>query len=259
MPELPDVEIYRKRMDKACNKKIIDIQVNENRIVKVNTKKLHTSLSGKIIQTTHRRGKYMISTMNNGDNLILHFGMTGELQYLPQDEAEPEYTKFKISFKNQHIIYYISKRKLGFIDVCEDTGRYFRKHDIGRDALEIDKDTFRQYIHHKKSMLKGALTDQSSLAGIGNIYADEILFQSGLHPKKKASKLSTKDIDRLYKMMHDVCRTAIEYQAQPSEFPDHYLIPNRSEGYSCPNCHDKIKKIKVNGRSTFFCPKCQVK
>jgi formamidopyrimidine-DNA glycosylase len=101
--------------------------------------------------------------------------------------------------------------------------------------------------------------NQSALCGIGNVYADEILFQACIHPRQKASELTEKQQGELYKQMDKVLKTAIKNQADISQMPDNFLLPKRKEGEKCPRGKGKVEKIKISGRSGYYCPDCQEK
>jgi formamidopyrimidine-DNA glycosylase len=96
--------------------------------------------------------------------------------------------------------------------------------------------------------------DQQLMAGIGNVYSDEILFQVGVHPRTQVKHLNEKTREKNFHAMQDVLRTAIELQAKPERFPDTYIIPHRNEGDKCPRCVGKVKRVKVAGRSAYYCP-----
>lgn len=123
--------------------------------------------------------------------------------------------------------------------------------------MEFSKDDFSAFIEGKRGSIKGALMDQSSIAGIGNMYADEIIFQCGIHPKTSTSKLSEKEADCLYEQMMEVLETVIKSKESDSGLPKDYLTGHRNEGDECPKSNGKIEMIKVSGRSTYFCPSCQ--
>ncbi|MDQ3190168.1 MAG: hypothetical protein M3Q58_01090 [Bacteroidota bacterium] len=124
--------------------------------------------------------------------------------------------------------------------------------------MEIKEKDFVKIFKNKKGMIKPALMDQHLLTGIGNVYADEILFQSKIHPKTKINELNDKKISTLYKKMQFVLKTAIKNEANPEKFPDYFLIPHRHSNQKCTVCDGSVKKIKVGGRGTYYCPKCQV-
>jgi formamidopyrimidine-DNA glycosylase len=106
--------------------------------------------------------------------------------------------------------------------------------------------------------IKSALMKQERIAGIGNVYADEIVFQSKLHPKTQVKQLGNRDVGKFFRATKGVLKTAIESRADCAKMPRHYLLPQREKGGRCPVCGTSLKKEKISGRTTYYCPKCQV-
>lgn len=258
MPELPDVELFRNTAKKTLHKKVQEISFSDaDRLLEVSPETLRKKLKGKQFTLTKREGKFLFIKINSGNNLGLHFGMTGLLRYLSNDEDRPEYSKMSILFDNDHMLHVISKRKLGKIFMAEDIDQYRKEEKLGRDAYELDKEEFVETMKEKRGYVKSALMDQSAISGIGNIYSDEILFQSGINPKKKMEKLSEDELGTLFQKMNHIIKLAIEKHADPSEFPDSWLLSHRDEGAPCPGCSGEVKKAKLSGRGYYYCPDCQ--
>ncbi|HYW97401.1 MAG TPA: DNA-formamidopyrimidine glycosylase family protein [Bacteroidales bacterium] len=259
MPELPDVEIFRQYAEKhALNKKIKDVEYFDSRVLQTSKQMITTSLKGKELSGTQRRGKYLF--LRAGDRyMVMHFGMTGYLVYFKAGDDKPDYAQLILDFDNDHSLAYISKRKLGKIDIIDDIEAYSKDNDLGIDVYDSGFDDFMKAMKNKRGNIKSALMDQSHVSGIGNIYADEVLYQEKLHPGAKIQDLDENKMKSLFNTIQRVFRTAINHKANPDDLPDHYLLPHRSEGESCPDCRGKIRKITVSGRSTYFCPGCQVK
>ncbi len=257
MPELPDVEIFRKVAEKAKNSAIDDFEILDKKFVEISGNDFNKNLKGNKFKEVLRRGKYLFLKPDSNSAVVMHFGMTGFLKYLKEDEDAPDYTKCSFHFKNKHKLHYISKRKLGHIQFAGNLEEFIKKKELGPDALEINESDFVAVLKGKNSMLKTALTDQSAIAGIGNVYADEILFQAKLHPKMQTGKLRDADLKELYNITRKVLEKAVEKNAEVGKLPKSYLLPNRKEGADCPKCSGKIKKITVSGRTTLFCPTCQ--
>lgn len=156
-------------------------------------------------------------------------------------------------------MHYISKRKLGHVKYVDEIEDFIKENEIGPDALELTESEFISKLKEKKSMIKSALMDQSVVSGIGNVYADEILFQSKVHPKQKTTGLTDKTWKELHKNTQKVLKKAIEKEADVSKLPKSYLLPNREEGNDCPKCDGKIEQIKISGRTGYYCPSCQKK
>ncbi|MFW5821570.1 MAG: DNA-formamidopyrimidine glycosylase family protein, partial [Bacteroidota bacterium] len=210
------------------------------------------------INSTLRRGKYCFMEIKELNWLVLHFGMTGTVSYYEEDDDELEYAAFTFHLKKGHLSV-ISKRKLGKIEVCDSPEDFAKENKIGKDALELSQDEFLELLAKKRGGIKSALMDQSLLSGIGNIYSDEILFQSHLHPKKDIADIDEEKRRELYKKMKEVLKKAIDAEADPGKFPKNFLIPVRSEGEKCPYCEGEVKKIKISGRGCYYCPSCQIK
>jgi formamidopyrimidine-DNA glycosylase len=124
--------------------------------------------------------------------------------------------------------------------------------------MEIDLSSFKQALSATRASIKSALMDQQRIAGIGNIYSDEILFQAGVRPKNPASQLDESSLKALFRAMKEVHSTAIECRADPGRFPEDYLIPHRRGDRICPKCSGGIKTAKISGRTAYFCPRCQI-
>ncbi len=257
MPELPDVERYRKTAKKCKISDIDRIVVKGTRFVKSSENELNNKFKGKNFKKIIRHGKYLFLQADKSISLVLHFGMTGDLHFLKKDEEEPKYSRCSINFKNNYVLHILSRRKLGSVELTKDAGSFIKENDLGPDALKISRKDFISLLKTKKSMIKTALTNQSDIAGIGNVYADEILYQAKIHPQKSTGQLSEKETDAVYNELHKVLKTAIEANADVSKLPETFLLPSRSKGRHCPGCKGKLESTKIAGRTTFYCPSCQ--
>jgi formamidopyrimidine-DNA glycosylase len=108
-------------------------------------------------------------------------------------------------------------------------------------------------------MAKSTLMNQHIIAGIGNVYSDEILFQASVHPRAKINGLNGRTLEAMYCAMKEVLQVAIEHQAIPGDFPDSYIIPRRHGDGACPKCGSALERVKVSGRSAYYCPICQAR
>ena len=259
MPELPDVEVFKKVAAKAIGHKIREVEVKDSHFVDLTRYMIDNHLENSKIDTVKRLGKYLFVELKSDYAIAMHFGMTGDLKYRKSEADPPKFLKCTFELDNQHSLHYVSKRKLGLVEVIKDTAQYIEDLELGPDAMEIKKEDFMEKLRESSAMVKSFLMDQGKLCGIGNVYSDEILFQSRLHPEKKAKDISKKEAETLFEEMHHVLKTAIEKDADVSQFPDTFLLPVREKGGSCPNCDGKIKKIKISGRSGYYCPSCQKK
>jgi formamidopyrimidine-DNA glycosylase len=187
--------------------------------------------------------------------------MTGFLKYFKNENQEPEYTQMLISFKNEYHLSYVAARKLGQIFLIDSLEALIEEKELGPDVLgeDFDLETFQKALSRNRGMIKSPLMSQKIMAGIGNIYSDEILFQAGIHPKASVDKLDRERRKRLFRALKRVLKKAIEVQADSRRLPSSYLIPHREQGEDCPQCRGTVRKIEVSGRSGYYCPWCQSK
>ncbi|MFW6147635.1 MAG: Fpg/Nei family DNA glycosylase [Thermodesulfobacteriota bacterium] len=259
MPELPDVEVFKQYVDAtSLHQKIETVRVlAPAMLTEITDKELKNALEGGEFESTRRHGKYLFITLDRGSNLVLHFGMTGFLLYFKNTEKGPSHERLLISFSNGYHLAYDCQRKLGQVTLVQSIDTFLEERQLGTDALEFEFPPFKEGLSSKRSAVKSALMDQKLIAGIGNIYSDEILFQSGIRPQKKASQLDENALRKLFKKMNEVLTTAIESRADPEQFPEDYLIPHRRGERRCPKCGAGIQTKKVAGRTAYFCPRCQ--
>jgi formamidopyrimidine-DNA glycosylase len=261
MPELPDVMGFERYLQScALHQKIADADVSDDRILKgISVRSLKRRLKGHALEDLHRRGKFLLGRIDGQGWLVLHFGMTGDLDYYKQRQEEPEYTRLRMDFENGAHLAYQSKRLLGEVGWADDPEEFAADRDLGPDAYELsaDADAFRERLSDHRGKLKSTLTNQSVLAGIGNVYSDEILFQARLHPATSLDSLSGRDLENLRRTTGRVLRVCGRHGGNVDELPSHYLLPHRERGAHCPRCDTKLKWTKSGGRSTCHCPKCQ--
>lgn len=262
MPELPDVEVFRQYIDAtSLHKKVIAVDVSSSDVTATTPiHEIKERVTGKAFAKTSRHGKYLFVSLNDGKTrMVIHFGMTGKLAYYKHDEDRPEYTKALFTFANGYHLAYVAPRKLGNLRLVEDVTRFLAAKQLGPDALDsnLTRSAFVELLADRQGMIKSALMDQSLLAGIGNVYSDEILFQARLHPRTPVHALDAACLRHIYDTMHDVLETAIDCGADPARFPEDYITPQRHEAGDCPACGGKLEEVDVAGRSAYFCPACQ--
>lgn len=261
MPELPDVEVFRQYFNAtSLHQKIKRVDVRGPRLVhETSAKDFAETLAGHSFESTRRYGKYAFAELDDHRWLVLHFGMTGYLDYFKHPRDDPEYDQVQFAFSNGYHLAYVSKRKLGALQVVEDVEAFIDAEDLGPDVYEdaFDLQTFRDILRNHSGMIKSTLMNQSTMAGIGNIYSDEILFQAGVHPRTRLADLDDDTIRQLHRNLRSVLRTAIHHKADPHELPDTYIIPHRKSDGQCPKCEGELERIEVGGRAGYYCPACQ--
>ncbi|MFO7975681.1 MAG: zinc finger domain-containing protein, partial [Candidatus Hydrogenedentota bacterium] len=164
-------------------------------------------------------------------------------------------------FENGGRLDYICQRLLGKVDLVDDVEAFTENEQLGLDALDdaITPEWLHEQLSSRPGPMKAALMDQSLMAGIGNVYSDEILFQAGLHPETASNRLSEADVAYLRRTMRRVLRTTARHQADVEQFPRGYLTRHREKGGKCPKCKHNLEVHKVSGRTAYFCSNCQKK
>jgi formamidopyrimidine-DNA glycosylase len=263
MPELPDVEIFRRYFNRtSLNKEIQRVDITVKKMLKgVSTGSLQMNLNNNKFTKTSRHAKYLFAHTDNDKILVLHFGMTGSIQYYKNENEKPGHTRMLIYFKNGYHLAYDCPRKLGKIFLIDDKQKFIEKKKLGPDPLskEFNLFMFRKILDGKRGTIKSALMDQRTISGIGNIYSDEILFNAGIHPASKTEKLNDNQVKKIYHMINMILNKVIDANADEKRMPRTYLLQNRKAGGDCPRCSGKIRKKTIGGRSSYFCDKHQKK
>ncbi len=261
MPELPDVETFKRYMNEtALHHKIDKVNISAPKLVKnVSAATIKRRLKGQKFDAIKRHGKYLFAHLNNDYWIIFHFGMTGYLKYFKDQNEQPPHVRMQVNFSNNYHLAYDCRRKFGEIDGVTNPDDFIKEKELGPDPIEdeIDFKTFKELFNNRTGAVKSALMNQQILAGIGNIYSDEILFQAKIFPGKSLNKIDDKELKKIYRMMNKVLEKAIKVKADPEKMPNFYLIHHRNPGDDCPKCDGKIKKKTIGGRSSYYCNKHQ--
>lgn len=258
MPELPDIQVLKELVDAtSLHRPIEDVMLREEMVEEVSPQKIRDRLRGAALAGTDRHGKHLFLRAGDRGWLRLHFGMAGYLAAYSEGE-EPEHTQLRIDFSDGSHLAYVCVRKLGGISWVEHVDEFIDEHDLGPDALQdLGRERFHRLIAERRGGVKAGLMSQSVIAGLGNVYVDEILFQAGVHPERETASLDQESVDRLFEAMHEVMEGAIHARANPEDMPDDWLLPHREEGASCPRDEGTLEKMEVSGRPTFVCAQHQ--
>jgi formamidopyrimidine-DNA glycosylase len=288
MPELPEVETVRLGLQEFLpGQDIKSITKDWPKSLPVTEELICDSLIGAKVESVQRRGKLIIMPLSSGYSLLIHLKMTGQLVYRPNkgkgfggghpndsliDKLPDRSTRVIIELTNG-TLFFNDQRKFGWVKLEKSEGLYENNtflSKLGPEPLE-DNYTFEQFKNaikrRAKTSIKAAILDQTVVAGVGNIYADESLFDARIHPLTKAGDVSTIKLKRLYNAIREVMSLSISLGGSSDRnYVDakgnrgsylKFAKVFRKEGSPCPECGGEIKKIRAAGRGTHICPRCQ--
>ncbi len=259
MPELPDVEMFKQYFDAtSLHQRVDDVDVRNAYILKeTSARELGRGLKGRSFESSRRHGKHLFVRADGKLWLRLHFGMTGSLQYFKNDEQAPRHARVVFVFANNHRLAFDDQRQFGQISLLRDVDEFMKKRALGPDALDLELGEFRKILGKRRGAVKSILMNQRLIAGIGNIYADEILFRARMHPATEISRLGDKALTKLFRAARYILEKAIVAKADVNEMPGSWLLPHRGKGGKCPRCGRKLTSARIGGRTAWFCAHCQ--
>lgn len=258
MPELPEVETFCRYIEStAMHQTILELEIRNALVIKGTSEEaLHRAVIGSQFEESARHGKHLLLRLSHGGWLTWHFGMTGEPVYARREEEEPRYVRLRFAFADSDL-FFVDPRMLGLIGLTGSVEEFVRLKGLGPDALAVSRRAFREIIGSSRGAIKASLMDQHKLAGLGNIYTDEVLFRSHLDPRTDCRRLSPSDVDTLYQNTRRVLRMAISRHAEYEDYPDTSLLRSRRRGAPCPLCGGTVATVSVGGRTSYYCPACQ--
>ncbi len=278
MPELPEVETLRRDIDREfANKRIRKVEVTRARSVRRHDspKDFVARVEGRKLVGTRRRGKYLLLKLDNADILVAHMGMSGQLLRASPKDPLGKHTHVVFSFVSAPQLRFVDPRTFGELFVTTQDRLEQEVPELahlGFDPLDDQMawTRFGDLLLARKTKLKPLLLDQRFVAGIGNMYADEILFTAGLRHDRNSDTLTPQEVRRLYRSMVETLQEAIKHRGSSladeqyrdifgdvGEFQRLHNVYDR-EGQACPRCRSVIVRVKANGRSAFLCPHCQI-
>lgn len=287
MPELPKVETIVGELRKKVKGKVVkDIVVKVPKLINLPIKDFRRQIRDKKIINISRRAKIIILDLTGPNFLLIHLKLTGQLVYqdrqgkkaggghqikIQTTELPNKFTHIIFTFTDNTHLYFNDLRKFGWLKILPDQELAIINQEFGLEPLsqEFTFAKFKELLDRKKNwLIKKFLMDQSLIAGLGNIYTDESCFSAGIRPLRKIKSLSQIELQKLYQSIKKVLKLAIEKKGSsvdnyiqldgsPGSFVPYLKVYGR-EGEKCKRCKKgEIVKIKLNGRGTHFCPKCQ--
>ena len=272
MPELPEVETIKRQLNLLiAGKKIRRIEVLLPKIVKAPAIEFKKATSGAKIKAIDRRAKILIIHLQNGWSLLMHLKLSGQLIF---DGQKTKFTHVIFHFSDGHRLIFNDLRQFGYIKLIktDQLDSFFQKEKVGPEPFDKNFSLARfvaRLDRRPNAKIKQFLMDPTNIAGIGNIYSDEILFASRIHPLRKIKDLKPDEIKTIYRNIRKILTEAIKLKGtsanlyldaygRQGDFFKHLKVYGR-EGEKCYRCKDKdiVKRIKLGGRSAHFCPSCQ--
>jgi formamidopyrimidine-DNA glycosylase len=265
MPELPEVQTIVQSLTRVLIRRRIDaVRINRQDVIRPAQFDLAAHLAGRSFTHIGRRGKKIILELDDGNRLYIHLGMSGRLSLEPSQAPSRPHTHVILQFQDDQLRF-VDPRRFGGIFWLGTDGS--ADQNLGPEPLLMRPRQLALRLRATRRSIKTALLDQSLIAGLGNIYADEALFTARIHPHIPANKLMPRQIDRLSRAIKQVLRRALRHRGstlrdyrdangQAGRFQKLHRVYGR-EAKPCPRCRTAIKRIVLGGRSTHFCPKCQ--
>lgn len=248
MPELPEVERARALIEsRALGRRVARVDDADTWVCRPHAPgEIASAIEGATLVSAHRRGKAMWLELDDAPPLGLHLGMTGRIA-IDEDGSQPRWDRFTIHFDDGGTLALRDKRRLGRVVIDPDLSR------LGPDAAEVSRAKFRDRVGRGAAPLKARIMDQATIAGVGNLLADEALWRAGLSPLREAGSLSDEELDELRRAIRAATRRAIRLGGVHTG----ELMPHRERGGACPRCGTPLERATVGGRTTFWCPRHQ--
>ncbi len=279
MPELPEVEVMRRDLEREIvGKKVKAVDVTGTRAIRrhKSKKQFVDALVDRKFTGVSRKGKYLLCRLDGDDVLVVHLGMSGQLLRVKSSkDAMPKHTHVVITFTQGGQLRFVDPRTFGemFVTASDTVEQDVSElSHLGIDPIEaaMSWELFGHMLRERHAKLKPLLMDQKFIAGIGNIYADEILWGAGLRWDRMSDALTGEEVRRLYRAMVETLQEAVKHRGssladaqyvdlfgRPGDYQQFHNVYAR-DGQSCPRCRHVVVKEKVGGRSTFYCSACQV-
>lgn len=271
MPELPEVETFARTLSRRiAGKRLAACRLIFPPLMRAGSRRDLSGIIGRRVERLGRRGKYLMIHLQGGLSLVFHLKMTGQFRFVPQRQKPDKHTRLVLTFRGStEDLHFRDMRKFGCLYALPTEGLtdVSPVAGLGPEPLTLSFEEFRRRIRGRTGRLKSLLLNQSFIAGIGNIYADEILFRSRLHPLRPASRLNAEELRRLWLSIKAVLNKAIERggssvrdyanaEGQRGRYQEVHRVYGR-ESLPCFRCGAPLKRMVIGGRSSFFCPRCQ--
>lgn len=270
MPELPEVETFKKALEPALlNRTILSINLIYEKTISTNKDEFLSILKNKKITKLGRKGKFLLFFLSSPYVLISHLRMEGKFFVEPKEEKRKKHDLVEFNLDNDTKLVYNDVRKFGFIGLYKASS-YLKDSplsNLGKEPFEISKEELFIGLHKRKAEIKEALLDQTIMSGLGNIYDDEVLFDCKINPRTPSNQISLSQAQNIISSSIKILNKAIEkngstiksfhFKENQNGDMQNFLKVYGKEHTPCPNCLNLFHKIKIGGRGTTYCPYCQ--
>jgi len=274
MPELPEVETVRSQIAPALEgRELVHVEILDPRLTRpADPEAVASRLEGERVESVERRGKYVVVRFESGSVLLIHLRMTGSLIYVPGGvTGHDPHRRAVVTLDNESDVVYRDVRRFGTWLVLEpDEVEPYLAARLGSEPLErpFTARVLAARLAGRRAPVKAAILDQRTVAGLGNIYADEALWRARIHPLRPAGSLTEPEVRRLHRGIRRALEAGIARQGatlrdyrrpdgRPGSMQKEFKVYGR-DGEPCPRCRTTIAKTRAGGRGTWFCPGCQV-
>jgi formamidopyrimidine-DNA glycosylase len=272
MPELPEITVIAKQMNKEIRgKQIAEVEVRQPKILNMSVAEFSKMLTGRVVEDVCSHGKWILARLDHAYRLLINLGMGAELIRFRADQKLPERFQFRLTFSDG-TGFTANFWWFGYVHLLPDNHLSSHKMTakLGKSATDetFTLEYFKESLTNKKTTIKNFLLDQRNVAGIGNVYVQDILFKAKLHPNRKIPTITEKEVTTLYGAVQEVLRKSIrlgglayerDFYGRKGRFTsDHFLVGYR-QGKPCPECDTTIEKIKTGTTSSYICTNCQAR
>jgi len=270
MPELPEIAVKARQMDREIKgKRIATIESRQPKNLNIPAQKFVKTAKGKTIRNVTGKGKWLFIKLDPAYYMLINLGMNADLIYFASNQELPEKCQFRLTFADG-TGFTIQFQWFGYIHLLKekdlDKHKLTAKLGVSPIEKEFTLENFKKLLTNKKGGIKSFLLDQKNVAGIGNVYIQDTLFEAKLHPNRKISTLSEKEIEGLYNAIRDVLNRAIklgglayekDFYGRKGRLTINKFLVGYKTGKPCPTCKTPIEKVKTGSTSSYICPKCQ--
>lgn len=270
MPELPEIIVIAKQMDEElAGKCVSEVEDKQPKHLNMPFQEFAKAATGKIVNSVSSRGKWLFIKLDPAYFMLINLGMGAELLYFKSNSEIPENSQFKLTFVDK-TGFTIHFWWFGHVHLVreKDLGEHELTSKLGTSPIDkqFTLDYFKRIVTGKKMRVKSFLLDQKNLSGIGNVYVQDILFKAELHPARKLSSLSDKEVDALHKAICGVLNYSIkrggasfelDFHGKKGKFTPNEFLVGYKTGKPCPRCNTIIEKIRTGSTASYICPQCQ--